>query len=231
MRTEKSFTPLERRLCPKGRSLRKYIRQSGRGLKSLPNFLTGFTLVEVIVAVALVSLITTLVASFLWLSFRLTSRSKEVAIRLAGIRNVLEIMEGEIRSAFKFDYNGENFIISEGKSISFWMSLPCEDVQSTYPLEVLRISYFVKTENGKSLLYKKLESPFKDLEEKEIPILEGNFNFLALLYDEDKNSLIELESYPREGKQDEIPLAVKIYCLKNDVRIEKVVYIPRHKEL
>ena len=35
------FTPLERSLRPKGRSFEKI--QCGRGLKPLPNFLTGFT--------------------------------------------------------------------------------------------------------------------------------------------------------------------------------------------
>ena len=34
------FTPLEMSLRPKGRSLKKY--SVGRGLKPLPNFLTGF---------------------------------------------------------------------------------------------------------------------------------------------------------------------------------------------
>ncbi|MDP8253812.1 MAG: prepilin-type N-terminal cleavage/methylation domain-containing protein [Candidatus Kaelpia aquatica] len=188
----------------------------------------SFTLVEVIVAVVIVSLIFSLSSSLIWLSFRLSVRSKEVAVRFSGIRNVFEILSNDLRSACIFDYNEEpNFIVdSENKTISFWIIRPSESVETSYLLPILKISYFVKEEAGKKVLYKRLESEFEDYK-KEILVYEADFEFSALIYSEDKKELLTEQFY----SDSKLPEAIKIKCVKDENEIEKIIYIPAGKSI
>jgi len=188
----------------------------------------SFTLVEVIVAVVIVSLIFSLSSSFIWLSFRLSARSKNVAARFSGIRNVFEILSNDLRSACIFDYNQEpNFVVdSENKTISFWITCPSEDVKTSYPLPILKVSYFVKEERGKKILYKRLESEFEDYK-KEFPVYEADFKFMALIYSKDKKELLTEQFY--SGSK--LPQAVGIKCIKDENEIEKIIYIPTGKRI
>lgn len=186
---------------------------------------------EIIVAVSVISLVFTLATSFLWLSFQLATRSKQVAVRYAGIANVLEILASELRSISKFDYweLPELSLSSEGKEISFWMLKPVGNFQTSYQKPILRVSYFMAEKDGQPLLYRKVESPFEQLQSQSIPMLKADFEFRAVVYDEEKEKLLELEDYPPEGKEKELPLAIKVKCRSDESEIERFIYLPSGK--
>jgi len=183
----------------------------------------AFTLVEIIVATVIVSLIFSLASSLIWMSFRISHRTKEVSLKYSGLRNVLETMASDLRSASCFDYGDlDNFNLdSKEKKISFWITLPPEIVGSAYNLPIARVSYFSKQEGLEFRLYKTIESVFENYEE-ELFMLKGDFDFKVLRYDERKESLIELDDYSGA----EIPPAVKIKYLSGDNSAERVIFIP-----
>lgn len=191
----------------------------------------SFTLIEAIVAVAIISLIFSLSVSFIWLSFKLAARSKAVAVRFYGIRNVFELLSTDLRSASEFNYAGiPDFVLQdEGRSISFWIVAPPQNVQRSYQYPILRITYFMKKENNAALFYRKIESPFEHIKQ-EAPISKAHFEFSALVYSKDKKNILEEDTYPKSENENKLPLAVKVRCRKAGTKIERVIYLPYNKE-
>jgi prepilin-type N-terminal cleavage/methylation domain-containing protein len=199
----------------------------------------AYTLIELIVAVIIVSLIFSLTASFIWMTFKLSTRTKQVSIRLAGARNVLEILAAELRSAIKFDYLEEpNFYLEDGKVLSFWTTIPISWVsegnrvrssyQGLFKAPIYKITYFFKNEGGEKTLYKKIESPFERKVVEEYPVLKANFNFSAVFYDKAKRELKEVKDYSGI----ELPLLIKIKCeLDEGTQLERTIFIPVAKEI
>lgn len=183
----------------------------------------AFTLIEIIVATVIVSLIFSLASSLIWMSFRISHRTKEVSLRYSGLRNVLETMASDLRTAFCFDYGElDNFNLdSKEKKLSFWVALPPEVVSSAFRLPIARVSYFSKQEGLEFRLYKTIESVFEGYRE-DLFMLKGDFDFKVLMYDETKENLIEFDDYSGA----EIPPAVKIMYSSGDNSIERVIFIP-----
>jgi len=134
----------------------------------------SFTLIELIVAMVIISLIFLLVSSFIWLSFKVSTRSKETALRYAGIRNVFEIITQEIHSAGVFAYPPDepDFTVNEGKVLSFWCIPPFSidkgergihtPYENLYRAPIFKLTYESKEKDGKDILYKRIQSPFED---------------------------------------------------------------------
>ncbi len=195
----------------------------------------AFTLIELIVAVAILSLVFSLASSFIWLSLQLATRSKDVSARVAGIRNIIEILDTDLRSISSFEYNDNaDFALeNEGKSISFISAAAPGDFKSDYNLPILRITYFLKKEDNETLLYKRIESPFNDFNE-ETAVFKGDFEFSVLVFeknDAERANLIEKNHYSKDSAKNEELMAVKIKCLKNETEIERIVFLPLGREL
>ncbi len=193
----------------------------------------SFTLIELIVAMVIISLIFLLVSSFIWLSFKVSTRSKEAALRYAGIRNALEILTQEIHSAGVFAYpqNEPDFTVSEGKILSFWCIPPfCIDegdrviytpYENLYRAPIFKLTYESKEKDGKDILYKRIQSPFED-KTVELPMIRGDFEFSVVYYDQDRKELIETDTY----SGDELPVVVKVKCkLPNGEELNRSIFI------
>lgn len=208
----------------------RYICGQVQGISSWKS--KSFTLIELIVAMVIISLIFLLVSSFIWLGFKISTRSKETALRYAGIRNVLEIITQEIHSAGVFSYPPEelDFTVREGKVLSFWCIPPFsigEDrkihtpYENLYRAPIFKLTYESKEKNGKDILYKKIQSPFED-KVVEFPMTRGDFEFSVIYYDEDREELVETDSYL--GK--ELPVVVKVKCkLPNGEELNRSIFI------
>jgi len=188
----------------------------------------SFTLMEVMVSVVLISLILTLVSSFLWLNFNISTRAKAVSQDYYGTRNLLELIASDVSSAFKFEYGSyDNIVIENGSSISFWYVKPDVLTKEIYSKPVLRVSYYIKELNGKKSLFKRLEDPFSDYIEEFIVYNDIDFRFSANIYDNASKSLIELENYSKN----EFPQAVIIKSNIEGELIEKRVFLLQDNQI
>ena len=209
----------------------RYICGQVQGISSWKS--KSFTLIELIVAMVIISLIFLLVSSFIWLSFKVSTRSKEAALRYAGIRNVLEIITQETHSAGVFAYPPDepDFTVSEGKVLSFWCIPPfCigegdrviyTPYENLYRAPIFKLTYESKEKDGKDILYKRIQSPFED-KTVEFPMIRGDFEFSVIYYDQDRKELIETDTY--SGK--ELPAVVKVKCkLPNGEELKRSIFI------
>lgn len=184
------------------------------------------------VAVTIISVIFVLVSSFIWLAFKTSTRSKEISLRYVGIRNVFEIITQEIHSATAFDHpSGEdNFMVAEGKVISFW-SLPpfyvkegrevSTSYENLYRAPIFKVSYESKKKGEEVILYKKIQSPFED-KVVEFPMCKGKFEFSVLYYDKESKQLVESDEYSGQ----ELPVMVKVRCKVNGQEVlERKIFV------
>jgi prepilin-type N-terminal cleavage/methylation domain-containing protein len=145
----------------------------------------SFTLIEVLVAMAILGIILVIFYSTWFLGIKATRRSHEIAQKYMGARVFLNFLGKELRSSFEFDWPGkENFVWDPGKKkLEFWGTAPDEiKVIYPHPFPIHRNIYYVKEKDGEKVLYKRVEPFFSQdypgqYKILEGPVLEGDFDF------------------------------------------------------
>jgi len=134
----------------------------------------GFTLIEILVAVAILSIVLAAIYSTFFLSHRAIEGMDESLLKLQESRNAIDILRRELDSVYY-----------EGKDDSTILQIQDRDVygkQATQlsftSFSVLRpgiskISYYIEDKDGNLNLLKKIESPYSKEETEGVDIIEG----------------------------------------------------------
>jgi len=147
--------------------------------KSFLNTEGGFTLLELLIATALLAIILTALYSTFFLSRKAIDGLDESLIKLQECRNVVDIIGRETEALLYRQTNTHSFFKLEDRDIygkqtsrlSFTAFSPL-----TYGLSA--ISYYVEEKDGVLTLYKKMENPYKpDDAVKGVDLIDGVGSF------------------------------------------------------
>jgi general secretion pathway protein J len=148
----------------------------------------GFTLLELLIATALLAIILAALYSTFFLSRRAIDGLDGSLIKLQECRNALDVIGRETESLLYSRTNSHSFFRLEDRDIygkqasrlSFTAFSPL-----TYGLST--ISYYVEEKDGVLTLYKKMENPYKpDDAAKGVELIEGLGSFTAEVRQGDK---------------------------------------------
>jgi general secretion pathway protein J len=122
---------------------------------------TGFTLIEVLIAVGILSVVLAAIYSTFFLSHRAVEGMDESMLKLQESRRAIDILRRELDSAFYTGEDRNTFLKIQDRDI-----YGKQATQLTFtafsPLRpgLSRISYYIEDKNGKLNLFKKVESPY-----------------------------------------------------------------------
>jgi general secretion pathway protein J len=148
----------------------------------------GFTLLELLIATALLAIILGALYSTFFLSHKAIDGLDDSLVNLEGCRNALDVIGRESESLFYKRTNTHSFFKLEDRDIygkqasrlSFTAFSPL-----TYGLST--ISYYVEEKDGVLTLYKKVENPYKtDDTAKGVDLIDGVGAFTVEVKDGDK---------------------------------------------
>lgn len=133
----------------------------------------GFTLIEVLIASAMLSIILTTVYSTFFLSYRAIEGADESMLKLQESRRAIDILRRELDSAFYSGNDGNTFLKIQDRDI--YGKQAAKLTFTTF--SILRpglsmISYYIEDKDGKLNLFKKVESPYSKEETEGVDIIE-----------------------------------------------------------
>lgn len=133
----------------------------------------GFTLIEVLIAVAILSIVLAAVYSTFFLSHRAIDGMDESMLKLQESRRALDILKRELDSAY-VDIEDEQTQLKILDRDIYGKQASQLTVTAFSPLRpgVSKISYYVEDKDKKLVLFKKLESPYKKEETEGVDIIE-----------------------------------------------------------
>jgi general secretion pathway protein J len=121
----------------------------------------GFTLLEVLVAVAILSIILAAIYSTFFLSHRAIEGMDESMLKLQESRKAIDILRRELDSAFYRQDEGNTFLKILDRDIYGKQAAKLSFTTfSTLRPGLSKISYYVEEQDGKLNLFKKIESPY-----------------------------------------------------------------------
>lgn len=138
------------------------MRTSGlRDFRTVNYRLRGFTLIEVLISIAIISVVFAALYSAFFLSHRAVGTVGESLVKLQEARAVVDIMKREIESILyspdkpysAFKVNDRDFYGRQASQLSFTAFSPIVP-------GLAKISYVVEEEGGKMALKKRVESAF-----------------------------------------------------------------------
>jgi general secretion pathway protein J len=122
---------------------------------------SGFTLIEVLIAVVILSIVLAAIYSTFFLSYRAVEGMDESMVKLQESREAIDILRRELDAAFYSGIDGNTFLKVQDRDI-----YGKQTAQLTFtafsPLRpgLSRISYYIEDKDGKLNLFKKIESPY-----------------------------------------------------------------------
>jgi len=134
---------------------------------------SGFTLIEVLIAVAILSIILTAVYSTFFLSYKAIDGMDESLLKLQESRKAIDILRRELDSAFYSKEDSNTFLKIEDRDV-YGKQATQLTFMSFSPLRsgLSRISYYIEDKAGKLNLFKKVESPYSKEETEGVDIIE-----------------------------------------------------------
>jgi general secretion pathway protein J len=134
---------------------------------------TGFTLIEILIAVAILSIILAAIYSTFFLSHRAIEGMDESMLKLQESRRAIDILRRELDSAFYREKESDTFLKIEDRDI--YGKQAAQLTFTTFsPLRpgLSKISYYIEDKDGKLSLFKKIESPYSKEETEGVDIIE-----------------------------------------------------------
>ena len=138
-------------------------------------FRSGFTLIEVLVSVAILSIVLASIYGTFFLSHRAIEGMDESMTKLQESRRALDILKRELDSAVFIPDpdNGKTFFRMQDRDIyGKQASQLTFTAFSVLRPGLSRIAYYIEDKDGKLYLYKKVESPFGKQETEGVEIIE-----------------------------------------------------------
>jgi general secretion pathway protein J len=148
---------------------------------------SGFTLIEVLIAVTILSVILVAVYSTFFLSYKAIEGTDESMVRLQESRRAIDILRCELDSALYrekdantfFRIQDRDFYGKQASQLSFTTFSPLRPGLSG-------ISYYVEEKDSKLKLVKKIGSPYREEEPEGVDIIEDLEAFLIEAKYQDK---------------------------------------------
>ncbi|MDP8234441.1 MAG: type II secretion system protein [Candidatus Saelkia tenebricola] len=147
----------------------------------------GFTIIEMLVAMTILSIVLGLFYSTWWMSVETTRKTHEIAQKYMGVRVFLNTLATELKSSFDLGYpvsDYPNFFYGsdpnnpEREKLEFWVTAPDEiEVVYTYPFYIHRVTYYFHKKDDKTIISKRVEAFDNSFPPIEGPVLEGNFDY------------------------------------------------------
>ena len=134
---------------------------------------TGFTLIEVLIAVGILSVVLAAIYSTFFLSHRAVEGMDESMLKLQESRRAIDILRRELDSAFYTGEDRNTFLKIQDRDI-----YGKQATQLTFtafsPLRpgLSRILYYIEDKNGKLNLFKKVESPYNHEKTEGVDMIE-----------------------------------------------------------
>src|SRR4030042_2706289 len=121
----------------------------------------GFTLVEVLITVGILSVVLAAIYSTFFLSHRAVEGMDESMLKLQESRRAIDILRRELDSAFYTGEDRNTFFKIQDRDI-YGKQATQLTFTALSPLRpgLSRISYYIEDKNGKLNLFKKIESPY-----------------------------------------------------------------------
>jgi len=132
----------------------------------------GFTLIEVLISVAILSIVLAAVYSTFFLAHKAIEGMDESMVKLQESRRALDILKCELDSAYVSSDENTFFKMSDRDIFGKEASQLAFTTFSTLRPGLSRISYYVEEKDRKLNLLKKVESPYSTGETKGVGIIE-----------------------------------------------------------
>jgi general secretion pathway protein J len=143
-----------------------YISKEIRGDK-------GFTLLEILIAVAILSIVLAAVYSTFFLSQRAIEGVDESMLKLQESRRAIDIMRCELDSALYKNTDAATFLQMQDRDIRGKQASQLSFTAfSTLRPGLSRISYYIEENDNKLNLMKKIDSPYSNKETEGVDIIE-----------------------------------------------------------
>ncbi len=149
--------------------------------------INGFTLIEILVAVTILSVVLTAIYSTFFLLQRATENSDESITKIQEARKAIEIIRCELESAV-FNENIKDTQIKI-KDKDYYGKPASQIIFTTFTSlkpGLSKLSYYIEEKDGRLTLYRKIESMLSDETENTADLIEGIEGFLIEAQFEDK---------------------------------------------
>ncbi|MEW6417174.1 MAG: prepilin-type N-terminal cleavage/methylation domain-containing protein [Nitrospirota bacterium] len=121
----------------------------------------GFTLIEILIAVAILSIVLAAIYSTFFLSHRAIEGMDESLLKLQEYRKAIDILRRELDSASFYKDDSNTFLKIEDRDIYGKQATKLTFTTfSTLRPGLSMISYYIEEKDGKLNLFKKVESPY-----------------------------------------------------------------------
>ena len=135
----------------------------------------GLTLIEVLIAVAILSIVLAAIYSTFFLSHRAIDGMDESMLKLQESRRAIDILKRELDSAYVDNEDEQKRTMLKIRDRDIYGKQAAQLIVTTFsPIRpgVSKISYYVEEKDKKLVLYKKVESPYKKEETEGVDIIE-----------------------------------------------------------
>jgi len=133
----------------------------------------GFTLIEVLIAVAILSIVLVAIYSTFLLSHRAIEGMDESMLKLQESRRAIDILRRELDAAFYREKEENTFLKIEDRDIYGKQAAKLTFTTfSTLRPGLSRISYYIEEKDGRLNLFKKIGSPYSTEEIEGVDIIE-----------------------------------------------------------
>ena len=122
----------------------------------------GFTLIEILVAVAILSVLLAAIYSTFFLSYKAIEGMDESMVKLQEARRALDILKRELDSTFYAVGDQNTFFRIVDRDVYGKQATRLEFTAfSPQRPGVSMVTYFIEDKEGKLILFKKVESPYR----------------------------------------------------------------------
>ncbi|MEW6068224.1 MAG: prepilin-type N-terminal cleavage/methylation domain-containing protein [Nitrospirota bacterium] len=175
----------------------------------------GLTLIEILVAVAIFSIVLTAIYSTFFLSHRAVEGMDESLLKLQETRTAIDILRREMDSVFYSADDDNTFLKIQDKDIHGKQTTKIVFTTfSNLMPGISKISYYVEDEDGKLIFFKKIESPYINKETEGVDIIEGIDSFSVEVKYED-NWVKTWDTDITKDIPDEIRISLSIMIKEN----------------
>lgn len=148
------------------------VQDDGNGF-ALSQRKSGFTLLEVLIATAILSVILASIYSTFFLSYRAMEGMDESLTKLQEARRAIDILRCELEATYQSEQDTNTFFRIEDRDVYGKQTTQLVFTTfSTLRPGLSKISYYVEEKEGKLSLFKRVESPYSKEESGGVDIIE-----------------------------------------------------------